>query len=116
MFPTLSPDAQAKIGAFYQKGYLTREDVFNVVDITLDDRIGGQPVPTQPSQMFGDDEGVGKSGWMLREFSGELASYKSKDQFENVLTQHNFSWEKTSSRESRYLAVLCPFCPGALDR
>lgn len=110
LWPTLSQEGQAKMAALYQKGYLTRNDIVKAIDVALDERPVGEGVSTHPTVTFGDDPAL-TDRWMWRELTGELASFNSKDAFENLLASTGVSWSKPVQREGLNWWVVCPWCP-----
>lgn len=79
-YPTVTPATQGLIAARFSKGYLTRQDVSDLIDPIVDEK---GSVQVSPAPDFGDGdatealEDMGLQSYWKR-YKGERASYKSK--------------------------------------
>ncbi|MDG1581069.1 hypothetical protein [Pseudomonas sp. GOM6] len=109
LWPPLSSEAKGKVAWIYKKGYLTRNDITKIISIALDEKPAGEGVSSQPSKTYGDDPSL-SDGWMWREVTGELASYKAKDAFEAELQAAGVTWASPAKRDGFGWWILCPWC------
>ncbi|RUG15259.1 hypothetical protein IPC762_25775 [Pseudomonas aeruginosa] len=79
-YPSVTPATQALIAARFSKGYLTRQDVSDLIDPLVDEK---GSVQVSPAPDFGDGDAtqefeyIGLQSYWKR-YKGERASYKSK--------------------------------------
>lgn len=82
-YPTLSADSQALIRLHNAKGYLTRQDVSDIILVLTDERPEG--IQVYPAPDFGDPyEDTGTTLW--RSLIGEPSQYKSKAVLYELIT------------------------------
>lgn len=81
-YTALSPKAQGRIAAYYNKGYLTRYDVTNIISLISAEKPGG--VQVYPAPNMGDTE-ESTTSWMWHRVTGERAKYHSKQRLEMLL-------------------------------
>ncbi|HBO6962668.1 TPA: hypothetical protein L4936_001673 [Pseudomonas aeruginosa] len=85
-YPGLSAAGKAEVARRYNKGYLSRADVSDLIYVVLDERPAGGSVQTRPAPSFGDAEShAGSLRLIWDQITGKRAVYKSKSKLEELL-------------------------------
>jgi hypothetical protein len=89
-YQSLSSEGKAEISRRFTKGYLTRQDVSDIISRVVDERPTG--VVVYPAPDLGDGEyKPSDSAWMWRRVTGERAAFKSKAKLQELIETESSS-------------------------